>query len=123
MEGVVLDNRLFSRMVKTRKGKIKEKDSIKDVEAQFQKESDALKEKLIPNSIKYRGKLSHGVMDNTKSKFIPKDPNFLKKHFNHRLNTVVLNNWTSDSKVNTQVAQAVHNYNEKLRNINITIHT
>ena len=67
MEGIVLDNRLFSRMVKTRKGKIKEKDSIKDIEAQFQKESDALKEKLITKLYKILdGKLSHGVMDNAK---------------------------------------------------------
>jgi hypothetical protein len=40
-------------MVKITQRKIKKK-FIKDVEAQFQKESECLKEKLIPNSIKYK---------------------------------------------------------------------
>ena len=117
MEGIVLDNRLFSRMVKTRKGKIKEKDSIKDIEAQFQKESDALKEKLITKLYKILdGKLSHGVMDNAKNIFIPKGPKFSQKALSTvDFNTVILSNWTSDNKVNAQVAQVVHNYNEKLR--------
>ncbi len=117
MEGIVLDNRLFSRMVKTRKGKIKEKDSIKDIEAQFQKESDALKEKLITKLYKILdGKLSHGVMDNAKNIFIPKGPKFSQKALSTvDFNTVILSNWTSDNKVNAQVAQVVHNCNEKLR--------
>jgi DNA-directed RNA polymerase subunit beta len=120
MEGIVLDNRLFSRMVKTRKGKIKEKDTIKDIEAQYQKEFDALKEKLIIKLYKIlEGKLSHGVLSNTKAVFIPKGPKFSQKALsNVDFSTVILSGWTTDNKVNALVAQVVHNYNDKVRILN-----
>ena len=120
MEGIVLDNRLFSRMVKTRKGKIKEKDTIKDIEAHYEKEFNALKEKLIAKLYKIlEGKLSHGVNDNAKNVFIPKGPKFSQKALSTvDYSTVVLTGWTTDTKVNHLVAQVVYNYNEKLRILN-----
>ncbi len=120
MEGIVLDNRLFSRMVKTRKGKIKEKDTIKDIENQYEKEYNALKDNLISKLYKIlEGKLSHGVFDNAKNVFIPKGPKFSQKAL-HGIdyNTVVLTGWTTNSKLNNLVAQVVHNYNEKVRILN-----
>ncbi|NLJ81895.1 MAG: DNA-directed RNA polymerase subunit beta, partial [Bacteroidales bacterium] len=120
MEGIVLDNRLFSRMVKTRKGKIKEKDTIKDIETQYEKEYNALKDNLISKLYKIlEGKLSHGVFDNAKNVFIPKGPKFSQKALhNIDYNTVVLTGWTTNSKLNNLVAQVVHNYNEKVRILN-----
>jgi DNA-directed RNA polymerase subunit beta len=107
-------------MVKTRKGKIKEKDTIKDIEAQYEKEFDALKEKLIVKLYKIlEGKLSHGVLSNTKAVFIPKGPKFSQKALsNVDFSTVILSGWTTDNKVNALVAQVVHNYNEKVRILN-----
>jgi len=120
MEGIVLDNRLFSRMVKTRKGKIKEKDNIKDIEVHYEREFNALKEKLITKLYKIlEGKLSHGVCDNAKNVFIPKGPKFSQKALSTvDYSTVVLTGWTTDNKVNNLVAQVVYNYNEKLRILN-----
>ena len=116
-EGVVLSNCLFSRMLKTRKGKIKEKETVKDVELFFERETEKLKDKLIAKLYKILdGKLSHGVMDNAKNILIPRGPKFSQKALSMvDYSTVNLSGWTTDTKVNSMVEYVVRNYNEKMR--------
>ncbi|MDR1181896.1 MAG: DNA-directed RNA polymerase subunit beta [Bacteroidales bacterium] len=119
-EGIVLNNCLFSRMIKpTRKGKIKEKETVKDVDAAFEKESDKLKEKLVGKLYKILdGRISHGVMDNAKNLVISRGPKFTQKALmGIDYHTVNLSNWTLDAVVNKMVAEVVRNYNEKLREL------
>jgi DNA-directed RNA polymerase subunit beta len=116
-EGIVLDNCLFSRMQKTRKSKLKEKETVKDVEAQFEKDAEVLKDKLVTKLYKILdGKLSSGVMDNAKNVFIPRGPKFSKKALESVDYSVVdLSSWTTDNKLNAMAEQVVRNYNEKYR--------
>ena len=118
-EGIVLDNCLFSRMMKTRKSKLKEKETVKDVESQFEKDAAVLKEHLVTKLYKILdGKLSYGVMDNAKNVFIPRGPKFSKKALEGVDYSVVdLSGWTTDKKMNAMVEQVVHNYNEKHREL------
>ncbi len=118
-EGVVLDNRLFSRMLKTRKGKIKEKETVKDVELHFEKEADILKNKLVGKLYKIlEGKLSHGVADNVKNILIPRGLKFSQKALSTIDYSIVNHSgWTTDQKINSMVEQVVRNYNEKLREL------
>ncbi len=120
-EGVVLDNRLFSRIMKmkTRKGKIKEKETVKDVENQFEKDADALKDKLVQKLYKIlEGKLSHGVQDNMGNILIPRGPKFSQKALSAiDYNCVNLTKWTTDNKVNALVERVVRNYSEKYREL------
>ncbi len=120
MEGVVLDNRLFSRTVKTQKRKIKEKDTVKEIEQQHEKECEALREKLILKLYKIlEGKLSHGVRDNMNNVFVAKGVKFSQRVLNQiDFHTAVLTGWTTDAKVNNLVMQVVSNYNEKIRILN-----
>jgi DNA-directed RNA polymerase subunit beta len=118
-EGIVLKSCLFSRMLKTRKGKIKEKETVKDVDALFEKEADKLKEKLVGKLYKILdGRISHGVTDNTKNVVIHRGPKFTQKALmGVDYNTVNLSGWTVDTEVNNMVADAVRNYNEKFRDL------
>ncbi len=118
-EGIVLDNRLFSRMLKTRKGKVKEKETVKDVEDAFDKEADALKDKLVGKLYKILdGRLSHGVVDNAKNIIIPKGPKFSQKALsNIDYGIVNLTGWTTDQEVNKLIERTIRNYNEKLRDL------
>ena len=125
-EGVVLDNKLFSRIVKTRKGKMKEKETVKDVEDQFDKEAAALKDKLVQKLYKkLEGKLSHGVKDNAGNECIPKGPKFSQKALAAiDYSSVDLSwspdgkkGWTTDAKVNALVERIVRNYSEKYREL------
>jgi DNA-directed RNA polymerase subunit beta len=122
-EGIVLSNCLFSRMIKpTRKGKIKEKETVKDVDLGFEKEADKLKEKLVGKLYKILdGRISHGVVDNAKNLVISRGPKFTQKALmGIDYNTVNLSGWTLDSVVNKMVAEVVRNYNEKLRELTAT---
>jgi DNA-directed RNA polymerase subunit beta len=47
MKGVVIGKRLFSRVVKDRKAKSKDKDIIAEIDAECQKELDALKQRMM----------------------------------------------------------------------------
>jgi DNA-directed RNA polymerase subunit beta len=118
-EGIVLDNCLFSRTQKTRKGKLKEKETVKDVESQFEKDANLLKDKLISKLYKILdNKLSHGVKDNMGNVLIPRGPKFSQKALVAIDYSIVdLSKWTTDPKMNTMVAQIVHNYNEKYREL------
>ncbi len=118
-EGYVLETRLFSRNMKTRKGKIKEKETVRDVEVQFEKEESALKDVLVQKLYKILdGKLSHGVMDNAGNVFIPKGPKFSQKALAAiDYNCVDLRGWTTDAKINQLVERTVRNYNEKYREL------
>jgi DNA-directed RNA polymerase subunit beta len=118
-EGIVLENRLFSRISKPRKGKVKEKETVKDVEDAFDKDADALREKLIGKLYKIlETRLSHGVYDNAKNLIISKGPKFSQKLLSNIDYSIVnLSNWTADPKVNALVEKTVRNYNEKLREL------
>ena len=118
-EGVVLSNCLFSRTQKTRKGKLKEKETVKDIETQYEKEAEQLKEVLVGKLYKVLdGKLSYGVTDNAKNIFIPRGPKFSQKLLSTiDFTTVDLSGWTTDKKVNAVIEQLVRNYNEKYREL------
>ena len=51
MKGVVIDKKLFSRVIKDRKAKAKEKDDLKKMEDDYLKEVDKLKVKLVDKLI------------------------------------------------------------------------
>jgi DNA-directed RNA polymerase subunit beta len=118
-EGIVLNSCLFSRILKTRKGKIKEKETVKDVDALFEKEADKLKEKLVGKLYKILdGRISHGVMDNTKNVIIHRGPKFSQKALmGVDYNTINLSGWTVDPTINKMVIEVVRNYNEKYREL------
>jgi DNA-directed RNA polymerase subunit beta len=118
-EGIVLNNRLFSRMLKTRKGRLKEKETVKDVEATFEKATDALKDKLVGKLYKILdGKLSHGIVDNNKNLIISRGTKFSQKALLFVDYSIVNHSkWTTDTHVNEMVEQTIRNYNEQMREL------
>ena len=118
-EGIVLRSSLFTRVLKTRKTKIKEKETVKDLDEQFAKESDALKEKLVVKLYKILdGKLSHGITDNARNVYIPRGPKFTQKLLSTiDFTNVCLSEWTADPKTNVVVEQTIKNYCEKYREL------
>jgi DNA-directed RNA polymerase subunit beta len=118
-EGIVLGSTLFTRTIKTRKGKLKEKETVKDVEAQFEKDTEALKEKLVTKLYRILdGKLSHGVMDNAKNVYIPRGPKFAQKSLaTIDFQKVNYTGWTTDAAVNALVEQTMKSYSEKYREL------
>ncbi|MEW6134594.1 MAG: DNA-directed RNA polymerase subunit beta [Bacteroidota bacterium] len=119
MKGVVIDKKLFSRAVKEKKAKSKEKDILKEIEDEFRKKSTELKNKLVEKLlILLEGRTSQGVYDNFKQEIVPKKAKFTEKIlFDIDYSTVNPNRWTSDKDKNELIKTLINNYNIHYREI------
>jgi DNA-directed RNA polymerase subunit beta len=119
MQGVVIDNKLFSRSVKDRKSKAKEKDVIDALDEAFRKEAEELKLKLVDKLIVLvSGKTSQGVTNNYKEVLIPKKSKFTQKSLSTIDYTFVNpSKWTVDKAKNELIKQMINNFNVKYKEI------
>ncbi len=120
MKGVVIGKRLFSRVVKDRKAKSKDKDIIAEIDAECQKELDALKQRMMEKLMSMlNGRTSTGVYNNFKEMIIPKKVKFTQKAL-LAIDYMNVNptKWTTDPEINDCIIKLVHNYNLKCKEIN-----
>ncbi|MBO6057589.1 MAG: DNA-directed RNA polymerase subunit beta, partial [Bacteroidales bacterium] len=120
MKGVVIGKRLFSRVVKDRKAKSKDKDIIAELEAECQKELDALKARMMEKLMSMlNGRTSTGVYNNFKETIIPKKVKFTQKALS-QIDYMTVNpyKWTTDAEINDCIVKLVNNYNIKCKEIN-----
>jgi len=120
MKGVVIGKRLFSRVVKDRKSKSKDKDIIAEIDAECQKELDALKARMMEKLMSMlNGRTSTGVYNNFRDNIIPKKVKFSQKALSQiDYMTVNPHKWTTDPEINDCIAKLVNNYNLKCKEIN-----
>ena len=120
MKGVVIGKRLFSRVVKDRKAKSKDKDIIAELDAECQKELDALKARMMEKLMSMlNGRTSTGVYNNFKETIIPKKVKFTQKALS-QIDYMTVNpyKWTTDANINDCIVKLVNNYNIKCKEIN-----
>ncbi len=112
MRGVVIDKKLFSRVIKDKKAKVKEKDLITDLEKDYHKEINVLKNKLVDKlMILVSGKVSQGVYNNFKEELLPKKTKFTQKMLlGLEYLMVNPNKWTTDKEKNELISQLINNY-------------
>jgi DNA-directed RNA polymerase subunit beta len=112
MRGVVIDKKLFSRVIKDKKAKVKEKDLITDLEKDYHKEINILKNKLVDKlMILVSGKVSQGVYNNFKEELLPKKTKFTQKMLlGLEYLMVNPNKWTTDKEKNELISQLINNY-------------
>lgn len=119
MKGVVIDKKLFSRIIKDRKAKAREKDDMKKIDEDYNRESDKLRAKLIEKlNVLLANHVSQGVFSNFKQELISKGSKFQTKALLEidYLN-VNPNRWTSDDLVNDQIKVLINNFNIKLKEV------
>ena len=119
MKGVVIDKKLFSRVIKDRKSKAKDKDLVQELEDQFNRQVAELKNKLVDKLlILLNGRASQGVMNNYKETIIPKKSKFTQKSLLAiDYSTVNPNKWTTDKEDNDKIKTLIHNFNIKHKEI------
>ena len=119
MHGVVVDKKLFARVVRDRKAKAKEKELLAKPEADYQFECEELKGKLIDRLlIILNGKVSAGVYTNHKEELVAKKTKFSSKVLKAiDYSDINPNKWTSDKETNALIKELLNNYNIKLREI------
>jgi len=111
-KGVIIDKKLFSRFIKDRKAKTKEKAYIEKLDSEFKKKAEELRSKLVDKLIVLvSGKTSQGVNNSLKETVVPKGTKFTQKIL-HGLDYTIINpnNWTTDKKKNELIKELLHNY-------------
>jgi len=119
MKGVVIDKKLFSRVIKDRVAKSKEKDIIESLEKDFNKQAAVLKNKLVDKlMVLVSGKVSQGVYNNFKEEVVPKKVKFVQKMLlGIDYLTVNPHKWTTDKAKNQLIAEVINNYIIKYKEI------
>jgi DNA-directed RNA polymerase subunit beta len=119
MKGVVLDKKLFSRAMKDRRGRTKEKEVNAVIDEKYQKETTELLARLVDKlMVLVSGKTSQGVYNNYKEEVVPK-----KTKFNQKIllgldySVINPNKWTADKEKNELIKDLIYNYNIKHKEI------
>ena len=120
LHGVVIDKKLFARVIRDRKARAREKELLAKPEEEYRFECEELKEKLISRLlILLNGKVSNGVYTNHREELIPKKVKFSAKTLKAIDYTEVSpNKWTTDKETNSLIKELLNNYNIKYREIN-----
>ena len=119
MHGVVIDKKLFARVIRDRKARAKEKELLAKPEEEYRFECEELKDKLISRLlVLLNGKVSNGVYTNHREELIPKKVKFSAKTLKTIDYTEVSpNKWTTDKETNALIKELLNNYNIKYREI------
>ncbi|MCU4176012.1 DNA-directed RNA polymerase subunit beta [Carboxylicivirga sp. N1Y90] len=119
LKGVVIDKKLFSRIVKDRKSRTTEKSQITKIDEDFARSADELKGRLIDKLFtQVNGKTSQGVKDYLEVDIVSKGTKFTQKILNdiEYLN-VNPNKWTTDKDRNELISKVIHNYRMKYKEL------
>ncbi len=119
MKGVVIGKRLFSRVIKDRKAKAKDRDIIAEIDLECQRDINALKERLIEKLMSLlAGRTSLGVYNNFKEVVIAKKIKFSHKALmNIDYMTVNPYRWTTDPELNELIIKTINNFNMRCKEI------
>ncbi len=119
MKGIVIKKMLFSRAIKDRKAKSREKEIIKSLDDEYQIKAEALKEKLIEKLMTLvSGKTSQGVTNKFREVLIPKSAKFTQKML-QGIDYLNINpgKWTTDKAKNELIKELINNYSIKYKEI------
>ncbi len=119
LKGVVIDKKLFSRLIKDKKSKNDEKPILAKLDEEYNQEAAQLKNKLVEKLFTLvNGKTSQGVQTNFKEMVIPKGSKFSQKQL-LTIDYVNINpgKWTTDKDTNEQIKILIHNYSIKANDL------
>jgi DNA-directed RNA polymerase subunit beta len=117
VNGVVIEKKLFSRAIKDKKAKSKEKALIEQLQNEFEYQASELKKNLIEKlNVLTKGLTSSGVINNLRQEIIPKGTKFSPKILaNLDYIAIVPTNWTSNKDVNLNILTLLNNYEIKYK--------
>ena len=119
MSGVIIKTDVFSRTKKDKEQKLKEKDLIDKLDAEFSLKSAELKERLVDKLMPLvDGKTSQGVMNAYRDEIIAKGIKFTKKIlYDLDYYGVAHSAWTTEADRNETIKTLINNYNRRLTEI------
>ncbi len=120
LHGVVINKKLFSRAIKDKRKRAKDKEEIATLELEYTTKFGELRDVLIDKLFTIvNGKTSQGVQNDLGEEVLPKGKKFTLKMLNAVEDYAHLTGgtWTTDDDTNTAIADLVHNYKIKLNDL------
>ena len=116
LNGVVIDKKLFTRILKDKRKRSQDKEAIIELEDSYDLKFENLKSVLVEKLFSIlSGKTCQGVMNDLGEEVMPKGKKFTLKMLNsvddyaHLVNS----DWTVDKRINSLVNDLMHNYKIK----------
>ncbi|MGB0444203.1 MAG: DNA-directed RNA polymerase subunit beta, partial [Flavobacteriaceae bacterium] len=116
LNGVVIDKKLFTRIVKDKRKRSQDKEAITELEDNYEVKFEKLKSVLVEKLFSIlSGKTCQGVMNDLGEEVMPKGKKFTLKMLNavddyaHLVNS----DWTVDKRINSLINDLMHNYKIK----------
>jgi DNA-directed RNA polymerase subunit beta len=114
--GIVMETKLFSRLMKDKKTKSDEKDVLDKIDKEFNHKFGELKSRLVEKLMKLvSGKSSQGVNNYLKEELVGRGVKFTEKLLNKIDDYTEVNpyKWTTSKEVNDQIYEILHNFRVK----------
>ena len=117
LSGVVIDKKLFSRAIRTRSDKARDRQELPKIDKEYEEKIADFKAILIDKLLTLtKGKKSCGVKDFMGAEIIPAGATFVAQVLDKLDYTIVqLSNWTADEHTNELIKQLVINYLKKYK--------
>ncbi len=116
LHGVVIDKKLFSRAIKDKRKRAKDKEDIEALENIYYKKFDDLQAVLVEKLFALvNGKTAQGIFNDLGEEIIPKGKKYTLKMLNavDDYTHLTSGTWTTDDHLNALVADLIHNYKIK----------
>jgi DNA-directed RNA polymerase subunit beta len=116
LHGVVIEKKLFSRAVKDKRKRAKDKEDIDALEAVYYNKFDDLKAVVVDKLFAIvNGKTAQGIFNDLGEEIIPKGKKYTLKMLNavDDYTHLTSGTWTTDDHTNDMIADLIHNYKIK----------
>ena len=120
LHGVVINKKLFARLVKDKRRRNQDKEELTAVELKFETKFESLKAVLIEKLFAIvNGKTAQGVFNDLGEEVLPKGKKFSQKMLNSvdDYAHLVSGTWTTDKEANGYVKDLLHNYKIKVSDL------
>jgi len=123
LRGIVIDKRLFSKAMKSRKSRLTDKAILPKLDEEFDNESMKLKNILVEKLLFLtNGKTSQGVKDFLGTEVVAKGTKFTAKLLTEiDYTTVQISKWTTDNHKNDMIRDLIMNYLKKFKELDAAI--
>ena len=117
LSGVVIDKKLFSRAIKSRSDKARDRQELPKIDKEYEEKIADFRAILVDKLMTLtKGKKSCGVKDYMGAEIIPNGASFVATVLDKLDYTIVqLSNWTDDEHTNELIKQLVINYLKKYK--------
>jgi len=120
LHGVVIDKKIFTKIVKDKRKRSKDKDDVSNLEKKYESEFSKLKNELVAKMFTIlNGKTCQGVANDLGEEVIAKGKRFTVKILDavEDFSYLTKGSWTTDIETNEMIADLIHNYKIKLNDL------